>query len=95
MRVAFSPQAEKDLEDIFTYLHPLNPTAAAKYLGELKELCLTSLPRHPLMGRYDPDILSGTRRIGVRHYLILYDVDGENISINRIIHGSRDLAALK
>lgn len=90
-----APEAERDLDDIAYYI--------AKETGSLDiaERLIDSitnrfylLASHPKIGRARDDLLAGTRSFPVGNYIIIYDIDGEDVQILRVVHGRRNLAAL-
>ena len=52
------------------------------------------LASHPRIGRARDDLLAGVRSFPVGNYVVVYDIDGEDVRILRVAHGRRDLAAL-
>ena len=49
---------------------------------------------HPRAGRRRDDFRPGMRAFPVGDYLVLYRVEGEDVLIERVVRGSRDLEAL-
>jgi addiction module RelE/StbE family toxin len=92
-QVVFSPQAERDFESIADYIAQDNPRRAVTFVSELRKRCL-------LLGRH----LRSARRFGLLgasahilpygNYVILYRNLATEVSIERIIHGARDILAL-
>ena len=53
------------------------------------------LASHPRTGRArDGDLGPGTRSFPAGDHVIVYDIDGADVRILRMVHGSRDLGAL-
>jgi addiction module RelE/StbE family toxin len=91
MRVAFSPEARSDLEDIHNYVSDLSPAAASRLAIQLLAAC-DSLEEFPERGR--PGIVPGTRELTtVRPYIIVYRIDGPALQIVRVWHRLRDRTA--
>ena len=89
----YTAQAHTDIFEILEYLEERNPSAANRFIEALDaELNHTSwYPLAAPLQQYvdDPDL------VGIRiklitdfpRYLIFYRVDGENVTILRILHG--------
>jgi toxin ParE1/3/4 len=88
--------AERDLDDIWLYV--------AKESGsiEIANLLIDSitdrfllLTSFPYMGRSrDEDFGGGRRSFPVGGYVIVYEVEGDNILILRVAHGRREVESL-
>jgi len=52
------------------------------------------LGTHPSAGRRRDDLRPGIRSFPVGNYLLLYRIEDEDVLIQRVLHGSRDLRAL-
>jgi len=91
-----APQAEADLDDIWSY------TAQESQRVEIADRVVDSLTdrffllaTHPHVGRRrDEDLRPGLRSFPVGEYVIIYRVEGEDVLILRVIRGSRDIEAL-
>ena len=46
------------------------------------------------MGRFRNDLLTGLRSIAEGQYLIFYRIQAEGISVERIVHGARQIENL-
>jgi toxin ParE1/3/4 len=96
MSVQFTEIAVLDIDDIWSYLAITqgNPKVAQKVMDELRQT-FELLSDFPMMGRERNDLKQGIRRIVVRkRYIVLYRVIDEDILIERVVHGSRDLESL-
>ncbi len=91
--VSFTKKAETVFGDIYTFIAKDRPTAAQKYVLQLKEACL-SLERLPLRGRqienngryeYTGDI----RCLTYRPYRIIYTIVGHEVIILDVCHSAR------
>jgi toxin ParE1/3/4 len=80
--------AVRDLEAIGDRIALDNPRRAKSFVNELRRDCnsLREMPeRFTKISRY-----STLRRKVHGNYLILYDFDGENVEVVRILHGAMD-----
>jgi toxin ParE1/3/4 len=90
MKVRFSEQALRDLEGIADFIAQDNPRRAVSFVTEIHQACsrLVDAPRgHPLIEHPSGDI----RRAVYKPYSIFYMLDGEDVLIDRILHGARDI----
>ncbi|MBI3421294.1 MAG: type II toxin-antitoxin system RelE/ParE family toxin [Candidatus Sungbacteria bacterium] len=92
----YSPQAEKDLNEIADYILADNLEAAVRFVDAVETTC-TQLTKMPDMGRVFPcdnENLAELRMIRAAKsyslYLIFYRKAGKRIEIIRILHGARD-----
>jgi len=92
-RVVFSPQAERDLESVADYIAQDNPRRAATFVGELRDRC-GLLGRHPRSARRFPELGASAHIFSYGNYVILYRNLATEVSIERVIHGARDVLAL-
>ena len=94
MMLAFTRQAEADLEGIGDRIARDNPSRAASFVQELVHACgdLCDAPKaYPVVSRF--------KRMGIRKrpfgdYLIFYRIADDTIEISHIIHGARDYEAI-
>lgn len=94
MIVAFTEEAEADLERIGDHIARDNIDRAVSFVGELVACCqrLADTPRaYPLVPRYR---LSGVRRRPYGRYLVFYRVGTERIDILHVLHGAQDYEAI-
>jgi plasmid stabilization system protein ParE len=92
--VRFSHDSMLDLFEAWWYLSSVSPAAAARFLIELRE-SIDQLSVMPGMGHHREDLTSRAFRFWrVGRYFIIYDADDQALRIARIIHSSRDVAAL-
>ena len=93
MRCAFTPLAEADLEAIGDYIARDNPRRALTFVRELRQTCerIADMPRGaPLR----PELGAGVRVVTFGRYLICYAERGDDVVIERIVHGARSLKNL-
>lgn len=94
MKVRIAASAQDDLEQIGDYIARDNPKRALSFALELRGACMSlaqTPSTFPLLPQY--------RRFGIRcrvhgSYLILYRVDGDELTVVRVLHGARDYPAL-
>ena len=88
--------AEKDLEELLTYVAAENATAALNLADKIEKELFT-LGAHPWLGKIPNDeslAAIGYRVLVVENYLIFYKVTRKTVLVYRIIHGARDLPSL-
>jgi toxin ParE1/3/4 len=93
MQCVFSPLAEFDLEEIGDYIARDNPARAVSFIREIRELCL-KITVMPEAAPLRPELGEGLRMMPFGHYLIFYTVNSENIRIERVLHGARNIPIL-
>jgi toxin ParE1/3/4 len=92
--VVVTAGAERDLEDIASYVAAQSPRSALMLIRGLREKCesLADAPRgYPLVPRYEH---KGVRRRPFGNYLIFYRVGQDAIEVIHILHGARDYEPL-
>lgn len=89
MRLRWTRRAERDLDDIATYIGQDSPAAAARVVLELIDQVESSLPERPAVGR--PGRVLGTRElvIGALPYIIPYRIREGDIEMLRVLHTTR------
>lgn len=88
--------AEKDLEELLTYVAAENSTSALALADKIEKKLLTLIV-HPWLGKIpndEPLAAMGYRVLVVENYLICYKVIGKTVLVYRIIHGASDLPSL-
>jgi toxin ParE1/3/4 len=90
-----SPQARNDVDDIAYYvaIESGSLETADRFLQSIYERFLL-LGAHPYAGRSRDDILPGLRLFPSGQYVVLYRVEGDDVVIQRVVRGSRNLEAL-
>lgn len=94
MRVRFTAEAERSLEQIGDYIAQDNPERALSFVRELRDKCL-SLANMP----YGFALALGYEEAGIRRrphgdYLIFYWVDNDIVVIISVLHGTRNYTNL-
>ncbi len=87
MKVRWTPEAERDRDDIWEYIANDNALAAVS-MDELFSDAAAKLADYPLMGRAGQ--ISGTREL-IPHesYRLVYEVDGETVWVLALINTAR------
>ncbi len=88
--IAFSRQARRDMNEIWTYIAEDNAAAADELIDEFYQTTKT-LSDNPKLGRRREDISDGLRSLHVGNYIILYRPHADGVTVIRILHGARDL----
>jgi toxin ParE1/3/4 len=92
MTLFISEQADTDLLHIHTYLVERNPATAAALVLRFNQ-AFENLTRFPFIGRDRSNLTQGARSIVVETYVVFYRVDGERVTISRVMDGRRDIEA--
>jgi toxin ParE1/3/4 len=89
-RVTFSRRAQADLHELFDYLGDRFSIAnAERFAAQIEKACL-SLGTMPMRGTDRSDFRPGLRMIGFRRRVtIAFRVNGESVSILRILYGGQ------
>lgn len=93
MKVALTSDALADLKEIGQWIALANPRRARSFVKELRGAS-TSLGRHPQRFPVALSAGSSIRKRSYHGYLIFYRIEAEAVQVLRIVHGSRDWAAL-
>ncbi len=93
MSVSFSPAAERDLEDIGDFIALENPRRAVSFIGQIRERC-TIIASSPKAAPVRAEIMDGLRVVVHGNYLVFYHILNDEIRIERILHGARDIKRL-
>ena len=94
MSVQLSKRAERDLDDIWSYIAQDDPRAADRVQDEIYA-ALALLGRHPRAGHTREDAGRANYRFwSVYSYLIVYRLHGRKVIVVRIVSGARDLRRL-
>ena len=92
MPYRLSPLAERDLEEIWSYVaEDANPTTADRLMDAIVDR-FELLAEQPRMGRLRPEFGAGVRSFTVENHVIYYRHEGD-VLIARVLHGRRDQAA--
>ncbi len=92
MPYRLSALAERDLEEIWSYVaEDASPATADRLIDAIIDR-FDLLVEQPRMGRGRPEFGPGVRSFAVEHYVIYYRQE-RDILIARILHGRRDQIA--
>jgi antitoxin ParD1/3/4 len=93
----FTPQAVRDLLDIWSFIAQDNRDAADRVEAAVFRAC-ELVAESPLAGRMRKDVTPLPLRFWVVHpysnYLIVYDPESKPLHVIRILHGARDLSSV-
>jgi toxin ParE1/3/4 len=92
-RLAFTPLAEADLNQILDYIAEHRPLTAIAVIGRIREKC-ELLATQPLIGQRRPEFPGDYRSFPVERWVIFYRVPGDTVEVHRIVDGARDLDSL-
>ncbi|MGR3364954.1 MAG: type II toxin-antitoxin system RelE/ParE family toxin [Maritimibacter harenae] len=85
-----SPRAEADLEEIWLYsLHHWGREQADRYLATLAE-AIKQYAHDPERGRARDEIRAGYRSARVERHVVFYQVLGQAVVVQRVLHASMD-----
>lgn len=88
MSYRLRPLAERDIEEIVSYIAAESPSAASRWFGTLRTTC-ERLSDMPKMGVARPEIRPELRLLVMGNYLIAYREIAGGVEIVRILHGAR------
>jgi addiction module RelE/StbE family toxin len=93
VKVVWTPEAERDREDIWVYIAADNPRAAARMDERFSEAA-ARLADHPQLGH--PGKIAGTREL-VAHesYRLVYETDGDTVWVLTLVHTARQWPPLR
>ena len=88
--IVITESAYSDLEDIENYIAQDSPAIASKFISRIFDK-IDQLYLYPKSGKFVPEIKDHSiRELLINRYRIVYQlVDGPQIHILRIVHGSR------
>ena len=93
-QVRWSLTAGNDLQNIEDFIARDSVLHAIAFVDRIVESAETLL-KNPRIGRVVPEFnREDLREVIFRHYRIVYLVQDETVIVLRVVHGSRDLAAL-
>jgi len=92
--IFLSPAAEKDIDEVVTYLAQENPVAAHTFLDSIMD-AMEKLSDHPDIGHLREDLTDKPIKFWTFkwHYLIIYKPNPP-IEIVRVLSGFRDIINL-
>lgn len=90
MTVEFSPTAIEDLQAVLVYIAADNPARAASFVDEIVDHCL-AIPDFPEAAPLREELGAEMRVRVYGNYLILHRQTGDQVRIERVLHGRRRL----
>ena len=90
MRLKQSPQTSADLDSIYEYGATSHGIRAALAYIEAIEQRFRLLLDHPRSGRTEDTLVSGLRSMPSGSHRIFYRIDGDTITILRVLHMASD-----
>lgn len=92
-RLVITPQADRDIEEIGDYIAQDNPPRALTFVREMRAQC-RKIAASPEAWRLRVELGEGIRSCAYRRYVIFFSAGIHEVTIIRVLHGARDLAAL-
>ena len=95
-RILRTPEARRDLLDIWSYIAEESaPAVADAFLARLWG-AMEIIAYAPHVGRERPEFAGSPRSIPVKPYVIFYEplAEGDGILVWRVLHGARNLDPL-
>lgn len=98
-RLSFRPRADRDIDDIASYLFEESPDAAIRFYDAVLSTA-TKLMRWPGSGRAwawfarGQSPLRAFRVEGFSNYLLFYATTEDALVVVRVLHSSRDVSAI-
>jgi toxin ParE1/3/4 len=92
-RIALTPRAQQDLEDLFDYMDARQAHGSDLFAEKFDEACRLFLA-HPSMGATAEELAPSLRQFRVWNYVVFYRPSADGLEIVRIIHGARDIPSL-
>ena len=91
--IEYLPSAIADLDSIYYQIGQEDVDAADRMINRIYGSA-HRLVDFPKSAPVRPDIGKGVRSLVVGRYLLLYRVEADRVDVVRVVHGSRDVAAL-
>lgn len=93
LSLLLSPDAETDLDDIWTFIAADSNEAADRVIDAITGK-FEMLQTMPNSGRQRNELRTGLCNLPIGKFSIFYQVTEDTIEIVRILHGARDLPSL-
>ncbi|MCI5139350.1 MAG: type II toxin-antitoxin system RelE/ParE family toxin [Candidatus Electrothrix sp. AR1] len=93
-KVIFSPEAVKDLEDIWLYIAQDSPDRADNFVDKLRDSCMEDLALSPKIGSKRNYLSKDLLALPFKNYMIYYRCRSAQVQIVRVLHGSKDMGAI-
>ena len=91
--LAFSPAAVRDIQQIVDYIAKDSVSNAQKFVARIKAQC-NKAANNPLSYPARNDLMSGVRMATLGRFLIFFSESDDEVRIERVLHGARDLQDL-
>ena len=92
-RTEFTAAAERDLEEIWTYLNAADIRYAEKLIKDFLQK-FRMLADNPNLGKSRSEILINLRSFLFKKYVVFYIPTGDGIEIFRVLHSSRNIEGI-
>lgn len=93
-RVVWSPEADRDLLDIWAYYARVaSPEIADNLLREVDRIG-EGIGENPLLSRQRDELLPGLRSVIVRPRVIFFRIRNGAVEVVRVLHGRRDFPTI-
>lgn len=89
-RYRLDRDAAIDLKAIHKHIASDNPSAANRFIAELKQK-FHLIGSQPLIGQARNDLSAALRSFSVGNYVILYRPTPRGIEVARVLHAARDI----
>jgi len=90
MNLRISKRADADVDSIWQYIARDNPPAA-NHVEEALHAAMRMLAEFPGLGHRRSDVANTAYRFWtVNPFIIAYRLDGDTITVIRVLHGARD-----
>jgi toxin ParE1/3/4 len=93
-KVIFSPEAVKDLENIWLYIAQNSLDRADDFIDTLRDFCMEDLALFPKIGRTRDCLSRDLLALPFKKYMIYYRCRSAQVEIVRVLHGSRDMGTV-
>lgn len=90
---SFTDLAIQDLESICDAIAVNNPDAASDLFDYIRDQCLR-VAKFPLSGKKYDRLKPSLRGFIVKSYIVFYSIEGENITVIRVVSGYRNLDSI-
>ncbi len=93
-RLVVTPQAHRDLHAIVAwYRKELGAATAAKALKSIRAGFIAATGISRMAARRD-DLPEGFYRVVAKAHLVIFRIEGDEVQVVRVVHGSRDVPPL-
>lgn len=92
-QVIYTPLAQSDLSEIFSFIAADNIEQSAKYLRLIDDKCHL-LAKFPQMGKTRHEFFVNLRSFPVKSHIVFYQPIENGVEILRVLHKSRDISQI-